>query len=344
MEECDKLKNKRVFHKRSEMMLVTGSGNKELARNIAATVGMELAKVEVGKFEDGETRVRIEVGEEQSVRGKHVFVIQPICRPVNDNLMELLIMIDALKRSSAAHITAVIPYYGYARQDKKVIPREPITAKLVADLLETAGVNRVMAMDLHSASIQGFFNIPVDHLSSLPTAVKYFEKHGFGGDGTVIISPDVGGVARARGIAERVGSPLAIISKRRFKANEVEVFEIIGSVAGKRCLMIDDMVDTAGTLIKGAEMLKKAGAKSVSAYCTHGILSESAVENIKESQIEKLIITDTIPLPAEYKCEKKIKVISVAGVFGEAIGRAFEEKSISVLFFEKMKAKNERRV
>jgi len=332
---CEK-KNVRTIPKYVEMSLVAGQGNPVLSEKIAASIGMELADVTVSRFKDGESHIQIG---DQSMRGKNAFVIQSVCRPVNDNLMDLLIMIDALKRASASRITAVIPYYGYARQDKKVNPREPITAKLVADLLETAGVSRVMAMDLHSASIQGFFNIPVDHLTSLPTAVKYFEKHEIGGDGTVIISPDVGGVARARKVAERVGSPLAIISKRRLKANEVEVFEIIGSVAGKKCLMIDDMVDTAGTLIKGAEMLKKAGAKSVSAYCTHGILSEPAVENLRTSQIEELIITDTIPLLPQYKKEPKIKVISVAKVFGEAILRAFEEKSISVLFFDKVKNK-----
>jgi ribose-phosphate pyrophosphokinase len=339
MEEHDKLKNKRVFHKRSEMMLVTGSGNKELARNIAATIGMELAKVEVGKFADGETCVRVEIGEEQSVRGKHVFVIQSVCRPVNDNLMELLIMIDALKRSSAAHITAVIPYYGYARQDKKVIPREPITAKLVADLLETAGVNRVMAMDLHSASIQGFFDIPVDHLSSLLTAVKYFKERGIGGNSTVVVSPDVGGVARARMVAEQIESPLAIISKRRSQANRVAVFEVIGRVGGKKCLMIDDMADTARTLTAGAGLLKKHGANEVIAYCTHGVLSGDAIDRIRTSQLKELIVTDTIPLPKKFKDEKKIKVISVAKVFGEAIQRAFEDKSISVLFFSEPKKK-----
>ena len=339
MEDCDLLKNRRVFHKRSEMMLVTGSGNKDLSRKVAASIGMELAKVDVSKFEDGETRVQIDVGEAQSVRGKHVFVIQSICRPVNDNLMELLIMIDALKRASAAHITAVIPYYGYARQDKKVVPREPITAKLVADILETAGVNRVMAMDLHSASIQGFFNIPVDHLSSLPTAVKHFKENGIGGAGTVVVSPDVGGVARARMVAEQIESPLAIISKRRMRANHVAVFEVIGKVGGKNCLMIDDMADTARTLVAGADLLKKHGAKEVSAYCTHGVLSGDAIERVKKSTLKEIIVTDTIPIPKKHRNENKVKVISVANVFGEAIMRAFEDKSISILFINPGKKK-----
>ncbi len=322
----------RAIPKIVEMVLVTGNGNPVLARDIADCLDMELADVTVDRFSDGESQVQI--GETQSMRGKNVFVIQSVCNPVNDNLMDLLIMIDALKRASASRITAVIPYYGYARQDKKVNPREPITAKLVADLLETAGVNRIMAMDLHSAAIQGFFNIPVDHLSSLPTVVSYFKKNGIGGKDTVIISPDVGGVARARKVAERVDSPLAIISKRRLRPNVAEVSEIIGAVKGMKCMMIDDIVDTAGTLVKGAELLMKAGAKEVSAYCTHGVLSGPAMERIRGSVLKELLITDTILLPPEHK-DPRIKVISVADVFGEAIRRAFEEKSISVLFLKK---------
>lgn len=314
----------------SEMLLVTGNGNAALAGKIAGCLDTQLGDITVDRFSDGESQIQIR----ESMRGKDLYVIQSVCRPVNDNLMDLLIMLDALKRASARRITAVIPYYGYARQDKKVNPREPITARLVADLLETAGAHRVMTMDVHSAAIQGFFNIPVDHLSSLPTVVKYFKSRKIGGRNTVIISPDVGGVPRARKVANWVESSLAIISKRRPKPNVAEVAEIIGSVEGMKCVMIDDMVDTAGTLTRGAEMLMKHGAKEVSAYCTHGVLSGPAIERINDSIFKELIITDTIPLPDE-KCCPKIKVISVAEVFGEAIVRAFKEESISSLFLEK---------
>jgi ribose-phosphate pyrophosphokinase len=322
---------KRLIIKRvSEMLVVSGNGNKALASEIASGLGTELGDLTVDRFSDGESQIQI--GE--SMRGKHVFVVQSVCKPVNDNLMDLLIMLDALKRASARRMTAVIPYYGYARQDKKVNPREPITAKLVADLLQTAGAHRVMVMDVHSPSIQGFFNIPVDHLSSLPTVVDYFKKKNIGGKDTVIVSPDVGGVVRARKMANWVNSTIAIISKRRPKPNVAEVSEIIGSVEGMKCMMVDDMVDTAGTLVKGAEMLVKCGAKEVSAYCTHGILSGPAVERIDNSVLKELIITDTIPLSPEIK-SPKIKVISMAKVFREAILRAFKEESISTLFLEK---------
>ncbi len=313
--------------KKSMMVLVSGNGNRHLAEKIAGHLHTKLADVMVAQFSDGESRV--EVG--QSMRGKDVYVIQSVCYPVNDNLMDLLILCDSLKRASAANIIAVIPYYGYARQDKKVNPREPITAKLVAGLLETAGANRVMGMDLHSASIQGFFDIPVDHMSSLPTVIRYFKRRKIGGPETVIVSPDVGGVARARKVAERIDSPLAIISKRRPKPNVSEVAEVIGSVEGKKCMMIDDMIDTAGTLTLGAELLMKNGAKEVSAYCTHGVLSGPAMERIRNSVLKELIITDTIPLPPEKK-DKRIKIISVADVFAHAMKRGFERQSISVLF------------
>jgi len=310
-----------------ELCLVTGNGNKELAEKIAKCINVKLGVVNVTKFSDGETRVDIE----ESMRGKDVFIIQPVCYPVNDNLMELLIMTDALMRASARTIAAVIPYYGYARQDKKVKPREPITAKLIANLLETAGIDRVLAMDLHAASIQGFFNIPVDHLSSIPTVVNYFKRRGIGGDNTVIVSPDVGGVVRARSIANRMGSYLAIISKRRTKPNEADIQEIIGSVEGYKCVMVDDIIDTASTLVKGAEALKEHGAREIIAYSTHPVLSGDSVQRIEDSVLKEVIVTDTIPIPAA-KRNKKIKVISVAGVFGEAILRGFEQRSISELF------------
>ncbi|MEW6202667.1 MAG: ribose-phosphate pyrophosphokinase [bacterium] len=312
-----------------ELCLVTGNANKELAQKIAKHINLELGKLEVSTFSDGE--IRIEIDEHESMRGKDVFIIQPVCHPVNDNLMELLIMTDALKRASARAIAAVIPYYGYARQDKKVKPREPITAKLIANLLETSGVDRVLAMDLHAASIQGFFNIPVDHLSSTPTVVNYFKQHGIGGKKTVIVSPDVGGVVRARDIANRLNSQLAIISKRRPKPNKTEVYKIIGFVKGYRCVMIDDMVDTAGTLVEGAKALVEKGAKEITAFCTHPVLSGSAIQKIEDSFLKEVLVTDTIPIPAE-KRNKKIKVISVANVFAEAILRGFEQRSISELF------------
>ncbi|MEW5946199.1 MAG: ribose-phosphate pyrophosphokinase [bacterium] len=313
--------------KKVEMCLVSGNANPELSRRIASYLHQPLGQLKVGRFSDGEINVVVD----ESMRGKDLFIIQSVCHPVNDNLMELLVMTDGLKRASARTISAVIPYYGYARQDKKVKPREPITAKLIADLLETAGVDRVLVMDLHAASIQGFFNIPVDHLSSIPTVINYLKRRQIGGEDTIVVSPDVGGVVRARMFAERLNSPLAIISKRRRKPNEADIQEIIGSVKGYKCLMVDDMIDTAGTLCKGAAALMRRGAKEVIAFATHPVLSGGAVQKIDESVLKEVIVTDTIPLPRN-KRSPKIKVVSVAPVFGEAIMRGFEERSISSLF------------
>ena len=318
---------RKTLLREKELCLVTGSSNPKLAQNIAKLLGTKLADVKISRFSDGELRVDIA----ESIRGTDVFIIQPTSPPVNENLMELLIMMDAMRRASARLISVVMPYYGYSRQDKKLNPREPITAKLVANLLEATYVKRLLVMDLHAASIQGFFNIPVDHLSSLPIVVSHFKAWGLGGEDTCIVSPDVGGVVRARNVAERLNSPLAIISKRRPRPNVSEMTEIIGSVKGKKCLMIDDMADTAGTLCNGAKMLMNFGAKEVRAFCTHGILSGGAVEWIQDSMLKELIITDTIPRP-DGSDGKKIKVVSVATVFAEAIKRAFEEKSISELF------------
>lgn len=313
--------------KKRQLSLVTGTSNPKLSRDIAAYLGMELFNVEVSRFSDGELNVDIK----DSIRGKDVFIIQPTCPPANEHIMELLIMLDAMKRASARRMCVVMPYYGYSRQDKKLNPREPITAKLVANLLETLDIKRLLVMDLHADSIQGFFDIPVDHLSSLPIVVNYLKQHKYMGQNTCVVSPDVGGVVRARNVAVRINSPLAIISKRRPRPNVAVVSEIIGSVKGKKCVMIDDMADTAGTLCKGAEMLMECGAREVRAFCTHGILSGDAIEKIGGSVLKELIITDTIPLPPE-KQISKIKVVSVAPVFGEAIRRAFEDVSISQLF------------
>lgn len=316
-----------VHIKKRQLCLVTGTSNPKLAHDIADYLGIKLFNVEVTRFSDGELRVDIM----DSIRGKDVFIVQPTCPPANEHLMELFIMLDAMKRASARRMAVVMPYYGYSRQDKKLHPREPITAKLVANLLETLDIKRLLVMDLHADSIQGFFNIPVDHMSSLPIAVNYLKERGLCGAGTCVVSPDVGGVVRARNVAEKLNSSLAIISKRRPKPNEVEISEIIGSVDGKKCVMIDDMADTAGTLCKGADMLVSKGATEVHAYCTHGILSGNAVENIRNSHLQELIITDTIPLSPEKHIDK-ITVVSVAHIFGEAIKNAFEDISISQLF------------
>jgi len=319
-----------TLNRKSELVLACGNGNKELSESIAEYLSTDLADMTVTRFSDGESRIQIK----ENMRGRDVFIIQSLCQPVNENLMDLLIIIDAMKRASARNIVAVVPYYGYARQDKKMQSREPITAKLVADLIEKAGARRAMAMDLHADSIQGFFTIPFDHLTSLPTAASSLKKKGYGGEDTVVVSPDVGGVVRARTLQVRLNSTIAIINKRRPKPNVAEMGEIIGSVEDKRCVMIDDIVDTAGTLTQAAEMLLEKGkAKEVIAFCTHGVLSGPAFERIQESPLKELLITDTIPLPnGDRKPPKKVKIISVAEVFGEAISRNFEQKSISELF------------
>lgn len=326
--EDEKTKKKCLLKKSETLCLISGNGNAPLAREIADYLGVKLVDVEITRFSDGEIRVLIN----ESMRGMDAFIIQPTCAPVNDNLMELLVMTDALKRASVNAIAAVLPYYGYSRQDKKVKPREPITAKLVGDMLVAAGVDRVMSMDMHAASIQGFFDIPVDHLTSVPTVANYMKRRKLCGEDVMVVSPDVGGVVRAREIAERLGSPLAIISKRRNRPNEAEIKEIIGNVEGYRCIMVDDIIDTAGTLTKGAQALVDHGAKEVLAFATHAVLSGAATERICNSVLKEVIVTNTIPIPPEKLRSGKIKVVSVAGVFGEAIVRGYRKESISALF------------
>ncbi len=306
------------------------NSNKPLAKKIAATVGVELGKSSVSQFSDGEIQINIE----ESIRGSHVYLIQSTSSPVNDNLMELLIMIDALKRASAKTINIVMPYYGYARQDRKARAREPITAKLVANMLETAGATRMLTLDLHAVQIQGFFDIPVDHLMAAPLIADYFIDNGYVGEDVVVVSPDHGGVTRARKLAEYLKAPIAIIDKRRPKANVAEVMNIIGEVKGKKCILIDDMIDTAGTITLAANALKEAGAVEVYASCTHPVLSGPALERIEDSAIKKLVVTDSINLPEERKIAK-IEEISVSGLIGDAIKRIHENKPVSPLFEKK---------
>ncbi len=307
------------------LRIFTGNSNIDLVRKIAKYLKIEIGKSVVKNFSDGEINVEID----ESVRGMDVFAIQSICDPVNNNLMELLIMIDALKRASARRITAVLPYYGYARQDRKVSPRAPISAKLVADLITTAGASRILAVDLHAGQIQGFFNIPVDHLFAAPIILEYLKKIK---DDIVIVSPDAGGVERARAYAKRLNTSLAIIDKRRDSPNVAQVMNIIGDVSGMTAVLVDDMVDTGGTLVRGAYALIEKGAKEVRACCTHPVLSGRAVEVITASPITEMIVTDTIPLKEEAKACPKIKVLSIAGLLAEAIRRIYEDESVSDLF------------
>jgi ribose-phosphate pyrophosphokinase len=307
--------------------IFTGNSNPKLVEEIAAVIGVGVGNAEVGKFSDGEISVNIN----ETVRGADVFVVQSTNAPVNDNLMELLIMIDAFRRASAGRITAVIPYYGYARQDRKAKARDPITAKLVADLITAAGADRVLSMDLHAAQLQGYFNIPVDHLLGAPILSKYFQSMNFGEDEVVVVSPDIGGVGRARKFADRLHAPIAIIDKRRPKANVSEVMNVIGDIKGKTCIMIDDIIDTAGTITHGANALMELGAKEVYACCTHGVLSGPAVERLEKSAIKETVILNTINLP-EQKQISKIKTLSVAPVFAEAIKRIYEDLSVSIIF------------
>lgn len=309
----------------SEVKLFTGNANPELAQKIADAIGIPLGKATVSTFSDGEISVNIE----ETVRGTDVFVIQPTNPPVNDNLMELLILIDALKRASAGRVTAVLPYYGYARQDRKAKARDPITAKLIADILTSAGADRILTMDLHAAQIQGYFDIPVDHLLGVPILVEYFKEKNI--QDLVVVSPDLGSVTRARNFANHLDAPIAIIDKRRPQANVSEVMNIIGDIEGKNVILIDDMIDTAGTITQGADALKKFGAKDVYACCTHPILSGPAIERIQNSAIKELIVTDTVPLSEEKRIDK-IQVRTVAPVFGEAIQRIYKNISVSKLF------------
>lgn len=305
--------------------IFTGNANPQLAKNIAKCLNIPLGNAYVGHFNNGETQVMID----ESVRGKEVFIVQPTCQPVNDSLMELLIMIDACKRASAKNIAVVIPYYAYARQDRKTRGREPISAKLVADLLTRAGASRVITMDLHAGQIQGFFDIPLDNLLGVPILSDYIETKGL--KDIVVVSPDLGGVTRARQLADRLEAPIAIIEKRRPMPGVAEVMNLIGSIEGKTAVIMDDIVDTAGSLVEGAKALGKFGAKEVYACCTHGILSDPAIARVEASNIKELIITDTIPL-AEEKKSSKIKILSVAPVFAEAIELIYGQKSVSKLF------------
>jgi len=308
------------------LQIFTGNANPGLAREICQHLKIDLCRAMVREFSDGETYLQIN----ENVRGADVFVIQPTCTPVDHNLMELLLFIDALKRSSAERITAVLPYYGYARQDRKDKPRVPISAKLVAALLETAGASRVLTLDLHAAQIQGFFDIPVDHLFASPVMIEYFR--GVNMAGLTVVSPDAGGVERARAFAKRLNSPLAIIDKRREEANVAEVMNVVGAVEGRNCILVDDLVDTAGTLVKGAEALIDKGAASVSACATHAVLSGPAVGRIEESCLKEVVFTNSIPLSEEAKKSTKIKSLSVAKLLAEAIKSIHEETSVSVLF------------
>ncbi|MBM9510848.1 ribose-phosphate pyrophosphokinase [Desulfogranum marinum] len=307
------------------MKIFTGNANPAIAEEICNYLDMPLGAAEVKQFSDGETSV--EIGE--NVRGADVFVIQPTCPPVNDNLMELVIMVDALRRASARRITAVLPYYGYARQDRKVRPRVPITAKVVAEMLTAVGTRRVLSMDLHAGQIQGFFNIPVDHLYAAPILLKYIRDKF---ENVVLVSPDAGGVERTRAFAKRLDASLAIVDKRREKANECEALHVIGDVAGKTAIMLDDMVDTAGTLCGGAEILKAKGAKEVHACCSHALLSGPAIDRINASSLKSLLVTNSIPLRQEAQECEKITVLSVGALLGEAIKRIHNEDSVSYLF------------
>ena len=306
----------------------SGNANRPLAEAICAYLEVPMGRSRLSRFSDGE--LFVEIGE--NVRGVDVFIVQPTCSPVNDTLMELLIMIDALKRASASSVTAVIPYYGYARQDRKVAPRTPITAKLVADLLSASGVSRVLAMDLHAGQIQGFFDVPFDHLYAMPALVESLRPRVAEQAATVMVSPDAGGVQRTRAYARRLGIDLAIVDKRRERANESEVMNIIGDVKGRTCILCDDMVDTAGTLCNAAKALRIAGATRVIACATHGVLSGPAVKRLEESEIEQVIVTDSIPLPESAKGSKKYLVVSVANLLAEAIKRIHLGDSVSSLF------------
>jgi ribose-phosphate pyrophosphokinase len=308
------------------LQVFAGNANSALAQEICLALGIDLGRAMVKQFSDGEIYLQIK----ENVRGADVFIIQPTCTPVDRNLMELLLMIDALKRASAERITAVLPYYGYARQDRKDKPRVPISARLVASLLETAGADRILALDLHAAQIQGFFRIPVDHLFATPVLIEYFKA--LGPRDMTVVSPDAGGVERARAFAKRLSSPLAIIDKRRDEANVAEVMNVVGDVRGRDCLLVDDLIDTAGTLVKGAEALLAKGAASVSACATHAVLSGPAVGRIEASLLKEVVFTNSIPLSKEARKSDRIKSLSIAKLLAEAIRSIHEETSVSVLF------------
>ena len=313
----------------SNTVIFTGNANPALAQEIARHLGLELGRAAVGHFSDGEVTVEIQ----QNVRGREVFVVQPTCAPTNEHLMELCIMVDALKRASAGRITAVMPYYGYARQDRRPrSTRVPISAKVVANMLEVVGVNRVLTMDLHADQIQGFFDIPVDNIYASPVLLSDLRSRQY--ENLIVVSPDVGGVVRARALAKQLETDLAIIDKRRPAANVSEVMHVIGDIQGRNCVIMDDMIDTAGTLVKAAEVLKSRGAKSVLAYCTHPVFSGAAIERIKGSQLDEVVITNTIPLRPEALGTTKIRQLSVAFLFAETIRRITDGESVTSLFSE----------
>jgi ribose-phosphate pyrophosphokinase len=313
----------------SRLRLFTGSAHPELARKIASYLGVELGRMTCARFADGEVRLQVE----ESARGYDVFLIQPTCAPANENIMELLIMLDAFRRASARRITVVMPYYGYARQDKKVKPREPVTARLIANLITMAGANRVLACDLHAEQIQGFFDIPVDHLYMGPTIGRYLLEQGYGEEDVTVVSPDVGGVRRANALAQMLGKPLAIIAKRRPEPGRVDLLEVIGDVKGRVCIMIDDMVDTGGSVLQGAEALFQRGARDVIVTCTHPVFSGQAPERLQASPIRQVICTDTIPLDGKKKFPK-LTVLSSAPLLAEAIRRIHRDESVSSMFGE----------
>lgn len=306
-----------------KLKLIAGSANPILAQEISKKLGVELSAAKIGHFSDGEIQVKII----DNVRGADCYILQPTCSPVNENIMELLIVADALKRASAKRITAVMPYYGYARQDRKSEPRVPITSKLIANLITASGINRILTMDLHAGQIQGFFDIPVDHLYGTPVLLKYFEERKL--DNPIVVSPDAGGVERARAFAKHLNADLAIVDKRRPRPNEAAIMNIIGDVKGRNAIILDDMIDTAGTLTKVAEAIKNAGATTVFAAASHGVLSGEALEKIKNSCLQEVVITDSIPHSGE---NKKIKILSIASLLAEAIMRISNDESISALF------------
>ena len=314
-----------AFEDGKKLKIFTGNANPALAKEICDYLGLPLGEAFVGRFNNGEVQIMID----ESVRGKDVFIIQPTSYPVNDNLMELMVMADALKRASARHITAVVPYYGYARQDRKTRGREPITAKLVANLMQTSGITRLVTIDLHACQIQGFFDVPVDHLYGASILAKYINEKNL--EDVIVVSPDLGGVTRARDLADRIGAPIAIIEKKRPEPGVAKVMNLIGDVKGKNCIIVDDIVDTAGSLVEGAKALEEFGAKSVMAAVTHAVLTDPASERIANSNIKELIVTNTMPLPENCKLDN-VTQLSVAPLLGEAIMRIFHEVSVSNLF------------
>jgi len=309
------------------LRILSGNANRPLSQAIADCLGVPLSSMGIGRFADGEIRVRIE----ESVRGADVFIIQPTCPPTSETIMELLVILDALKRASAKRVTAVIPYYGYARQEKKIKPREPISAKLVADLISVAGADRILNVDLHVQSIQGFFDIPVDHIPAGPILADDIIARCFTGPDIVVVSPDVGGVGTAKALADRISASLAIIAKRRPEPNLVEVIQVIGELEGRTAIIVDDMIDTAGSIVSAAEMIAQRGASDIYAYATHAVLSGNAIDRLAASPTKEVVVTDTIPLPKEKRSDK-IRVLSVAPILAEAIKRVHGDISVSTIF------------